>query len=143
MAIKRDKHDAAFSDAIREAANWTCERCGYHDPDGEAKGSSRSIECSHIYGRRHKSTRWYPDNCTSLCTSCHFILGSDPIEHAAFARRHLGDERFERLVAMAAMVWKWTKAEKAEMLQHYRAEIKRIRRQRATGETVDPLVSYQ
>lgn len=141
--MKRDKYDDAFSIAVRETANWTCERCGIHDPEGAAKGKSWITHCSHIYGRRNLATRWHPDNGVCLCAACHKELGDDPIEHAAFARKRLGDVRFDALKLLANSVYKWPKSEKEEMYKHYRSEIKRIKSQRQAGSFPDPLVSYQ
>ena len=68
--MKRDATDAAFSDAVREAADWTCQRCGREFPD--RKG--REAQCSHFYSRKYSSTRWYPDNALLACASCHAIF---------------------------------------------------------------------
>lgn len=143
MGIKRDKYDDIFSACIREFANWTCESCGIVDPDGQAYGKSRRTHCSHVFGRRNLSTRWHPDNAFCLCAGCHKELGDSPIDHAEFARRNLGEVRYDALRLRANSVMKWTKAMKQEMLLHYRSELKRLKEARSLGQEPAPLVSYE
>ena len=141
--MKRDKYDDVFSACIREFANWTCERCGCVDPDGQAYGKSRRTHCSHIFGRRHRATRWHPDNACCLCAGCHLEMGDSPIDHAEFARKVLGDVRFDALRLRSNTIMKWTKAMKHEMFLHYKAELQRCKDVRAMGEEPAPLVSYE
>jgi len=54
MKIKIDKRDKIFSLLVRERAGHVCERCGV--------GRQAKLECSHIFSRTHRATRWHPDN---------------------------------------------------------------------------------
>ena len=79
MKIKRDKRDALFSELVRERAGWVCERCG-------KQPERRLLQCAHIFGRRHRSTRWHPANAVCLCFGCHRYFTENPIEFAAWCR---------------------------------------------------------
>lgn len=58
--------DNKFSLWIREQRGYKCENCGiYHEPP------TRYIQCSHYIGRKHMATRFDPDNCDVLCSTCH------------------------------------------------------------------------
>jgi len=133
--IRRDKYDATFSDLIRERADWTCERCGLVDPDGQARGKSRRVENSHFNPRRHQSTRFCGENCDCLCKKCHQHFTEDNTgEYAEWKRGKLGDERYEALLQKGRQVKKRTKAEKEEMLEHYLACFGYIRKRREKGQ---------
>ncbi len=65
--IKRDKADAEFSLYIRRRDKWRCKRCGRQHEEG-----SKTLGCSHYWGRNHENTRFDPENCDSLCNMpCH------------------------------------------------------------------------
>ena len=127
MALKRDKLDAVISDLVRERADWTCECCGLEFPDRKGRG----LQASHYFGRANKSVRWHGDNVFAHCTACHFRLGSSPHEFSTWARGTLGETRYDDLVLRAKAPKKYTKADKEEMVAHYRAQLKAIRRRRA------------
>ncbi len=96
MKIRITALDKKFSLYIRERANWSCERCFkvYRPP-------TKALQCSHFHGRRKKSTRFDPDNCSALCMHCHQYFGENPIEHVAFMRNKLGERRFNLLTLRA------------------------------------------
>jgi len=126
--VKRLKLDKVFSDLIRERAEWKCERCNKSFPDGHRQG----LDCSHFYGRRHRSTRWHPDNAWAHCRGCHQYLGSNPAIFDKFARDKLGDVRYDWLMRRHNQVVKYTKSELEEMYQHYKAQLKYMQRRRKT-----------
>ena len=133
--VLRDFLDKAVSDAVR--ASWgQCSHC-LMSFDRQKNGTwSKNFHCSHFYSRGvGSSIRWYPDNLTALCGSCHKFLGGSPDEHTAFIKRILGDVCFESLRERKNKVMKYTKAEKREMAAHYREETKRIMALRDKGET--------
>jgi len=132
--IKRDFLDKAVSDAVR--ASWAmCAHC-LMPFDRQKNGSwSKNFQCSHYIGRgAGSSLRWFPDNLTALCGSCHRFFGNDPDEHTAFIKKLLGDVRFEELKTRKHKTMKYTKPEKREMAAHYREETKRIMALRDQGE---------
>lgn len=129
MALKRDATDAAFSDAVREAADWLCQRCGRMFP--ERKG--QDAHCSHFLSRKFNSTRWHPDNAVCLCASCHAVVTDDHDEHVTLIKRILGSVRYERLKQRKQLVVRYRPADKREMSKHYRAEVARIKQMRREG----------
>lgn len=105
-AIKRDKRDILFSRIIRARAGWRCEACGT-----SYKDRPQGLHCSHLFSRRHKSTRWDEDNAFAHCFGCHQRLGGDPVEFVAWAVSRLGQDKVDALRLKAHSVTKFTKAE--------------------------------
>jgi len=85
--VKEKTLDSLFSRYIR-ARDGHCQRCG-----------DTPIDCSHIAKRRHKATRWDPENAVGHCRVCHSYLETHPAEMEAWARGHLGDDRYEAIMA--------------------------------------------
>lgn len=128
--IKRDFLDAAFSDLIREAADWMCQRC--HKPFPERKG--RDLQCSHFISRgAGKGLRWNVDNACALCGACHTEVGRDPDLHTAFFRRIVGETRFLELKKAKLKTVKISKDDKKAMAKHFREETARIAEMRMRG----------
>jgi len=130
VRLKRDKIDKLFSLMVRERDNWTCQRCGTHYPEGSRQG----IHCSHIFSRRHRSTRWDPLNAVAHCFSCHQYLGGNPIIFYNWARDYLGDEVIEMLEKKHRVIVKLTKTDKNDMYAFMRCEYNRMLDDRANGE---------
>lgn len=130
MALKRTKLDRVFSDLVRERAEWTCERCETFYPEGRRQG----LDCSHLFSRRHRNTRWHPDNAFAHCRGCHQYLGGNPVEFAGWAKHQLGEARFEDVSRRHHMTVKYTKADLEEMYIHYKAQLEYMRKRRANGE---------
>ena len=128
--MKRDKHDKCMSFLVRERAEWRCERCNKYFPEGHRGG----LKCSHYYGRARKSTRWFPDNLTSLCTGCHFYFGGARDEYTSFLRKELGEVLFDDLVLRGNKPRKYTKSDMAEMYTHYKAQLAYMEKRRMKGE---------
>ena len=136
VAVKRTPLDAVITDLVRERSNWTCERCGEEHPYGVP---TRSLHCSHFYGRKWSSTRYDPDNVYCLCASCHSELTDDHHEHVEFVRGKLGCTRYSALRGRWRQVMRRNKPEKDAMLAHYRDELERLRQLRMDGQqgTID------
>ena len=100
MAIKRWKEDVIFSNYIRERDGWTCQRC-FTRYNKHMPTSRMGLHCSHFHGRGKYTTRFDPDNATSLCYGCHRYMGSQPIEHMEFQMKRLGQSKFEELTMRA------------------------------------------
>jgi len=129
-AIKRTPADKAFSDCIRERANWTCERCGTYYPEGHRGG----LECSHHHSRGKWGVRFDPINAESLCTGCHFLDGGTQERR----ERVLTDAEQEILYEKArdtslGRIVRKTKG-KGDIAKHYRNELKRMQDLRENGE---------
>lgn len=128
--MRRDFLDAAFSDLVREAWDWTCARC--HKPFPERKG--QDCHCSHFISRgAGNATRWNLDNAVCLCGSCHDWVGKRPDEHTAFFRRVIGDVRYQDLQLAKHKTVKLTEADKKAMAKWYRLEQTRIEAERWRG----------
>lgn len=119
MATKINPADQAFSKCVREAAKWTCERCGsVHEP------GSMGLHCSHIFSRRHRTIRWCKDNVQALCFSCHQWFGGNPADSGVWVTELLGEGHIELLREKMNSKVKVSKAEEKEIAKHYRAELK-------------------
>lgn len=69
------KLDKVFSQIIR--SKGFCEHCGVSD---------RTLQCAHIYSRRHKNIRWDKENALCLCAGCHlFWWHHEPAEAIRWA----------------------------------------------------------
>lgn len=131
MAIKRDKLDAVVSDLIRERSDWTCDHCETQYSYDRRGG----LHCSHLWSRANKATRWFPDNLFAHCFGCHQRLGGNPVAFRDWAVQRLGEGAFDNLTLRARRPMKYTKADKEEMYQHYKAELERLRKLRKEGHT--------
>ena len=121
-AIKRTPADAAFSNCIRERANWTCERCGTYYPEGNRNG----IECSHHHSRGNWSIRFDPMNAECLCTGCHFLEGGTQQRREAVMTNAEQDLLFEKMRdTFLGRESRKTKG-KGEIAKHYREEFKKM-----------------
>ena len=132
--IKRTKHDAIFSDLIRERADYCCERCGKNCRNGR-------LDCSHIFGRRHTRTRWEPDNAQALCYSCHNWFGENPYEAGLWLESIYGSGYMEILREKKNSVYKMKPAEKEEMYKHYKEEYRKMMYKR--GEGVEGRIEFE
>lgn len=74
-----DKADKAFADFIK-ARDGRCVTCG----------STKNLDCSHVFRRWHQATRWNPANAYAQCKRCHMI-------HHKGSESYLLDEAKKRL----------------------------------------------
>jgi len=84
--VKEKTLDDLFSRYIR-ARDGRCQRCG-----------DTPVDCSHIAKRRHRATRWDPENAVGHCRRCHSHLETHPAEMEAWARGYMGNERYEAVM---------------------------------------------
>lgn len=133
-AIKRTPADAAFSDCIRERANWCCEVCGTdyrHKPQG--------LHCSHYHGRGIWSTRFDPENAEAACYGCHAKLEGSPHDFYLRWIKKLGQGAYDLLLERKNDIdrgreYRRTKG-KGEVAKHYRTQLAIMQAKRADGET--------
>ena len=132
--IKRDQTDDLFSKLVRERANWTCECTGVYFPEDRRQ----ALHCAHVFGRRHKATRWNSLNAVSLSAARHLYYTENPVEFVEWVKDHYektyGPYAFETLRELHNRIMKVTKADKREMNKHFRAELKRMQELRNQGE---------
>lgn len=113
--IKIDPLDTLVSKYVRLRDKYICQRC-YHP--------NNIVQCAHFHGRRKKSVRYDPENCTSLCWGCHSFLDGRPIEKIEFFRQLLGKKKFEQLNYRAMQTH--PKPDKAAIKLYLEAQIKRL-----------------
>lgn len=137
--MKRDRLDTIFSNVIREAADYVCDRCRKNYRD-----RPMALHCSHIFGRQHKSVRASSLNAQALCYPCHRWYGENPIESGSWIREWLGETGYERLLAMKNTAIRWNQQAKDERYAHWKAEYERVMGMRKQGVTgFIRLVDYQ
>ena len=135
-AIKRTPADAHFSLCVREAANWTCERCGKYFPEGAGR---QGLHCSHFHGRGNWGIRFDPLNAFAHCYGCHMYFQANPIEFTEWVLERIGQDNFDLLLekkndrSLAKLVRK-TKG-KGEISKHYRIQHDLLKQKRAEGDT--------
>ena len=130
--IKRTKHDKVFSDLVRMRVNYTCEFCGKAYPESNTR---MGLHCSHYYGRRHRGTRWHPDNGFCLCAGCHQALGENPEAHTKFVESELGEARLQIIREFAHSAVKLKPEDLDGLYNHMMQEFKKMSARRAAGET--------
>lgn len=127
-AVKRTPADIAFSDAVRESFDYTCCLCGM---DGRERPGM--MDCSHVFSRKHRNTRWTVLVALCLCRSCHQKMGDRPLLHAALYRDVWGEEAYEQILRDHNRILKISKVEEKLIAKHYRAEAKRAEKLRNAG----------
>lgn len=139
MSVKREPLDIIFSKVIRESYDYQCCAC-----DANYRHDPGYMHCAHIHTRKHRSTRWNSHHgAIALCAKCHRRFTDFPLEWADFLKRFMGESNYDEAKRLAWQVRKYTKAEKKEMLEHYKAQLKYLERQRGEGATGTlPVVSW-
>jgi len=61
-------------------------------------------------------------------------MGESPHDHKSWVFKQLGEPRYDDLVLRANSVCKRTKAERKEMLEHFKAQLEYLKRRRREGE---------
>ena len=139
MAIKRTAADIAFSNAIREGSDFTCQNEGQVEglePCGvNLRHSPQTMDCSHVFSRKHRNTRWHPLNALCLCRSCHSKVSDRPLIHAEFVKAIKGEDNYWRVMRLHNQVLKLPKSAEKDIAKHYRSELKRIESKRNAGHT--------
>ncbi len=82
--------DAAAREEVFARDGHLCVRC---------KIPGRSVQWSHVIGRRHKCVRWEPDNALTLCAGCHMFWHEYPTLSGEWFRKNW-PERHERILKM-------------------------------------------
>lgn len=122
FGIKRSLADKYFSDWIRQRDEWTCQRC-----KTEYEKPNQGLHCSHFHSRRHKGTRFDPENAIALCMWCHQHMGENPQIHCDFFLKRLGKEKYEALSVRAQIP---TKIDESAVVLVYKALLKEMRENR-------------
>lgn len=121
--IKRDKHDKAVSDYVRARDKYTCRKCNRHYPDPSER---QGLHCAHIFGRRAQSTRYDPENCLSLCFTCHSHFTERPVEFTEWLIKNFGQAKIDELRLKSNTIKKWLKGEKDEHTKNLKQQTKEL-----------------
>lgn len=104
--IKIDKNDSIFSKMIRER-DKRCVLCN---------DTQRKSECSHFWGRGHKSTRFDGENAEYLCFTCHMKNeGNKQGEYRTYKIKTLGEKGYEQLEQRTNQFGKYGEYEKKKL----------------------------
>jgi hypothetical protein len=95
---------------------------------------ARSVEASHIFGRGKGATRRDPDNVFGACWACHQFADTHETEKKDFARRTLGEGRYNRLLVRSYLTAKQAGVNPVADRVYFRAAIKRLERHSSGGE---------
>ena len=129
MTVKIKAADTNFSRCVREASNWTCERCKTQYPKG-----ATGLHCSHIFSRRHRTIRWCKDNVQALCYACHQWFGGNPVDSGLWVTNYVGAGAIELITEKRDSKVKVSKLEEKDIAKHYKEELKKLEERRANGE---------
>ncbi len=89
--------DNKFSLWLRESRDYTCEVCGFYE-----EPPTRHIQNSHYIGRSAKATRYDPENCDVLCSTCHAKWeGQKQYEYRDWKIKKMGKEAHDNLLVKA------------------------------------------
>ena len=141
--MKLFPYDTAFSRAIRERDDWTCQICGYFEPEAQATGKSMKLQCAHVFSRKNKNVRCHPDNAVCLCASCHALMTDAPTEWGLWVIKHLGEGRYDMLRERKNDIRiKYSKEDMKDIAKHYRQEYTRMVNEKMHGKQDVELISY-
>jgi hypothetical protein len=92
------------------------------------------MTASHFNGRGNGNVaRYDTDLITCLCAKCHNYIETRPMDHTNFIISIVGEDFLERKCEAHHKPRKMTKAEKQEMYEHYKSELKRVKEMRESG----------
>jgi hypothetical protein len=112
--IKRYEADRWLSECVRHA-NPICQYCQRRE----------SVDCAHIYGRRHIAVRWDKENVLALCRHCHKDTAENPMAFADFIDSVFPGRRQRLAVKMRGFL-KNSAFTRAQASAHYRGEYRKM-----------------
>lgn len=121
MNIKILAADTWFSKCVREAADWTCQRChSKHEP------GTMGLHCAHFMSRGKWATRFDPCNVAALCYGCHSYLDRNPHKKIEWFEDHYGKQVTDVMREKSEDTKHGLKKLKKEIAAHYRAEYQKL-----------------
>ena len=143
-SIKNPTIDNTFSKLIRERDDYICQYPSCPHCQNVSLRHVGGLECSHYRSRRYLAGRWHPDNCISLCHQAHREIDQGPQAlHVNLMIAVLGETRHDMLVERLQRSFKYPQWERIEMHEHYKAQLRHLKRQRAEGKMgVLPVVAW-
>lgn len=85
---------------------------------------------SHFMNRRHQGTRFNEENCHSCCAVCNMSLNGNLEAYEAHLRREYGENIIDKLTMLKNTVTKFEDYELKEMIDHYKKEVKKLRKEK-------------
>ena len=111
--------DHWFSKAVRSLALYECQLAGF-----TGQPCSSDMQCSHIYTRSSRCTRWDLDGAICACSRCHRYQHNMPLDSHDWLLEVLGEEHIERLRAKYIANVKPTIDDKIQMLADFKRIVK-------------------
>ncbi len=125
----KEKHlDDLFSKLVRGRTAYNCESGLKDCPNGQA-------QCSHLFGRRARSTRFAPENAVTHCAYCHMYLTANPLVFGEWIRAHLGRVATDALRLKAHATLKRSQPDMCDLYERMKSELARMDSLRMDGET--------
>lgn len=123
-----EKLDKIFSEYVRirdaDASGYVhCYCCGYpiHWTNAQAM---------HFMNRRHLGTRFNEENVNAGCPPCNMYQNGNLEAYEAHLIREYGDSIIDKLTMLKTTVMKFAPYEIEEMTDHYRREVKRLKKEK-------------
>lgn len=86
-------------------------------------GTTRTLQCSHLYSRRYLTIRFDLRNCNAMCALCNRRHNEDPSAYLGFMNKHYGLAIIEELNELRMSLIKVSDEELRQMLEQYRAMV--------------------
>ena len=99
MKISMTSLDDLWARCVKERDRYACQRCG-------RSGRGRGMQAAHVFSRVKRSVRWDLDCGVTLDTGCHFWGHTHPLLFNQWAQKHLGPERYTRLLVRSQLTEK-------------------------------------
>lgn len=100
------KLDDLWSELIKKKFDNKCAVCG-------ARGN---LQAAHIFSRKHRATRWEPDNGVCLCRRHHLYWAhTEPFEFMQLCEKLIGKERLNELETEAHKTTHYTREDLKEI----------------------------
>lgn len=142
--IKNARIDDIFSRCVRESANWTCQKSGLVDPEGQAKGRSQGMQCCHIYGRRTVSMRWWPDNAICMNSHWHRYYTENPLLFKERVLSIMGTDKCHALNQRFLRTdIKYTDKDRRGIYEHFKKQYQIMRELRLDGTAFGDLIELK
>ena len=124
----KNKLDRVFSEFIRlrdatQSGYIRCFCCGKVLP-------WRDSENMHFIPRQHMSLRYNEINCNSGCTHCNHFMNGNIEAYTLNLKRVYGNDILERLMLIKNTPSKMGDFEANVLIDHYKTEVKRIRKEK-------------
>lgn len=108
--ILRKQLDEIWAEIVKKRAGFVCEYCN----------KTTYLNSHHIFRKRNLATRWDIDNGICLCSGHHTLnnfSAHNSIEFSDWIKKHIGEERYNRIRDKSYTIKKWTDVELESLLE--------------------------